>query len=82
MITEADIQAVLAVCSSSGQHAALAELRLRCPALSDSSLSLALDRILAEPVVPVEPPPPVAGGGELDRSDPQLVGRKKRRWFG
>ena len=81
MITEADIQAVRAVCSLSGQHAALAELRRRCPALSDSSLSLALEHILAEPVVPAEPPAPVAGNGEPHSDGQQVVMRKKRRWF-
>ena len=81
MITEADIHAVRAVCSLSGQHAALAELRRRCPTLSDSSLSLALEHILAEPVVPAEPPAPVAGDGEPHRDSPQVVRRKRLRWF-
>ena len=81
MITEADIQAVRAVCSLSGQHAALAELRRRCPTLSDTSLSLALEHILAEPVVPAEPPVPVAGIREPPSDGPQAVRRKKLRWF-
>ena len=81
MITETDIQAVRAVCSLSGQHAALAELRRRCPALSDSSLSLALEHILAEPVQPVGPQASVAGNGEPHRDGQQVVKRKKLRWF-
>ena len=81
MITEADIAAVRAVRSLSGQHAALAELRRRCPMLSDSSLSLALEHILVEPVAPVDPPAPGAGNSEPDRDGPQVVRRKKLRWF-
>ena len=81
MITETDIQAVRAVCSLSGQHAALAELRRRCPALSDSSLSLALEHILAEPVVHVEPSAPLAEYREPHRDGQQVVKRKKLRWF-
>ncbi|MEI7609639.1 MAG: hypothetical protein WCJ64_19845 [Rhodospirillaceae bacterium] len=81
MITEADIQAVRAVCSLSGQHAALAELRQRCPTLSDSSLSLALEYIIAEPAVPAESPAPVTEHVEPHRDSPQVGRRKRLRWF-
>ena len=81
MITDADILAVRGVCSLSGQHAALAELRRRCPTLSDSSLSLALEHILADPAVPAEPSAPVAGNGEPHSDGQQVVKRKRLRWF-
>jgi len=63
MTTPADLLAVQRAHAESGRDAALAEIRRRWPAISDTVLPATLDRILA---APVEQPAPFSRDAQRD----------------
>lgn len=69
MTTPADLLAVQRAHSTSGREAALAEIRRRWPAISETVLPATLEHILA---APIDPPPPFRVQGE-----PVLDGRRR-----